>query len=243
MKASASDPIKLALVGDSTVCDYSEDSPLRGWGQVLPEFLASSVVVSNCARGGASTRTFLANGWQHALGGKPDYVFIQFGHNDSHGKGQPESTDADTGYTDNLRCMVRAARRSGAVPVLVTPMHRRCFDAEGRATRELLPYTVAMKRVAAAEKVPLIDLHTLSGCLIEKMGESGASALHVAGDRTHFNREGAGIMARLVAGSGRKMPELKVLFAGAPLKHKSKTERGVPCVKAACGGKKGCDHD
>ena len=62
--------------------------------------------------GGRSSRTFIREGlWDQLLAKVKagDTVLIQFGHNDSHGKGQPESTDADTGYTDNLRCMVRAA--------------------------------------------------------------------------------------------------------------------------------------
>ena len=45
--------------------------------------LTSQVDCLDMARGGASTKTFRAMGlWQRALETKPDYMVIQFGHND-----------------------------------------------------------------------------------------------------------------------------------------------------------------
>jgi lysophospholipase L1-like esterase len=42
--------LTIALIGDSTVCEYPLDSAMRGWGQMLPGFLLSDAVVVNCAR-------------------------------------------------------------------------------------------------------------------------------------------------------------------------------------------------
>ena len=41
--------------------------------------------------------------WAKALAEKPQFVLIQFGHNDSHAKDHPEATDAATDYRDYLR--------------------------------------------------------------------------------------------------------------------------------------------
>ncbi|EIQ01354.1 lysophospholipase L1-like esterase [Opitutaceae bacterium TAV1] len=198
----------ISIIGDSTVCNYSDASPRRGWGQILPEFLAPGVRVRNEAKGGASTKTFPAERWQRALAAKPAYVLIQFGHNDSHPKEKPEATDAATGFRENLRRYIDEARASGAMPVLVTPPHRRMFRS-GRLTTELAAYSEAMHAVASETGTPLVDLYADSGDLFEKLGEEGSAAFTVndlehpgrtgRGDRTHFTEAGARELARLVA--------------------------------------------
>jgi hypothetical protein len=56
-------PLKLVLVGDSTVCDYPAQRPDRGWGQYFGEhFQPGSVSVINHAASGRSTKTFINEG-------------------------------------------------------------------------------------------------------------------------------------------------------------------------------------
>ena len=153
--------VRLVIIGDSTVCDWPAEDVRRGWGQFVQEYLTDTVRVVNHARSGRSTKTFIREGlWAKALADNPAYVLIQFGHNDSHAPGRPESTDADTEYADFLRRYVDETRAAGAIPVLITPMIRRTFDEDGRLTDVLLPYAAAMKRVASEKKVGLVDLHT-----------------------------------------------------------------------------------
>src|ERR1041385_6720602 len=93
---SATSTLRIALVGDSTVADYLKPGdPHRGWGQLFPEFVDTNrVIVQNFAVNGRSTKTFKSEGrWEKVLAFKPNYIFIQFGHNDSHAKDRPESTD------------------------------------------------------------------------------------------------------------------------------------------------------
>jgi DNA sulfur modification protein DndE len=49
------------LIGDSTKADKPtpETNPERGWGQLLPRFIDSTVVVRNRAVNGRSTRSFI----------------------------------------------------------------------------------------------------------------------------------------------------------------------------------------
>ena len=197
-------PIVIAIAGDSTVADYKADDPHRGWGQLFPEFVDTAhVTVKNFAKNGRSTKTFLSEGlWDKTLTAKPDYVYIQFGHNDSHSKSHPEATDADTDYSQYLRQYVETARAQGAKPILVTPMHRGSWDVSGiHLTSELQPYADAMKRVAAEKKVPVIDLYTLSGAAFEKIGRDQLDTIFAipTKDHTHFNEKGARLLAGIVA--------------------------------------------
>ena len=208
--------VKIAITGDSTVCDYPATNACRGWGQYISGYFQNSVQVTNLARSGRSTKTFLKEGlWQKTLSTKPNYILIQFGHNDSHDKAKPEATDAGTDFRDYLRRFIDEARAINATPILVTPMHRRVFSADGKLSDILKPYAEAMKVVAAEKKVGLIDLHTMSGELFLKLGDAGSAEFaNAPKDRTHFNEKGARAMAALVMPELLRLePRLKPLLA------------------------------
>jgi lysophospholipase L1-like esterase len=198
----------MVIIGDSTVCNYPSNNPARGWGMFIQKYFNDNLKVINLARSGRSTKTFIKEGlWAKALKEKPDYVLIQFGHNDSHGPGHPESTDANTTYKEYLRQYIHDSRAIGAKPVLVTPMCRRIFAADGKLDDALLPYANAMKEVAAEKNVPLVDLHTASAGLFETLGPDGSKKLaDKPGDATHFNEKGAVAMAELVM---KKLPAVE----------------------------------
>src|ERR1035438_3765349 len=69
--------VRVDLIGDSTQTDNA------GYGRGFCANLSAKVDCVNMAKGGASTRSFRAQGlWQRSLQTKPDYMLIQFGHND-----------------------------------------------------------------------------------------------------------------------------------------------------------------
>ncbi|MBD5402276.1 hypothetical protein HDR58_05695, partial [bacterium] len=87
--------VNIFLAGDSTVKDYSAAGMYNGgkaqdlgsWGEFLQSFFnESEVKIQNYANGGRSTRNFINEGSlkkiENAIG-EGDYLFIQFGHNDS----------------------------------------------------------------------------------------------------------------------------------------------------------------
>ena len=199
-RAVGAETVRLVIIGDSTVCDYPATNECRGWGQFVQGYFKDSVRVINHAKSGRSTRSFIKEKlWQKALADQPSFVLIQFGHNDSHGPGRPESTDAATDYRDFLRRYITETRAAGATPILVTPMHRRVFNRDGKLDDILKPYADAMKVVAAEMKVAVIDLHTKSGELFQKLGDIGSAEFaNKPGDRTHFNEKGARAMAEMV---------------------------------------------
>ena len=194
----------IALAGDSTMASYwspPADRPdLTGWGQMLSEFCAPGVRVVNAAISGTSSKSFRQQGsWNRVLASAPDYLFIQFGHNDEPNKGD-RATDPATSYSQNLRRYIQEAREAGAKPLLVTPVVRRTF-VDGKLISSLEPYVEAMKKVGDELKVPVIDLHSASFALVAQMGSKQAQAQLAPSknDRTHFNSTGARSMARLVA--------------------------------------------
>lgn len=205
----AARPIRIVLVGDSTVASYDPrpaDRPtLTGWGQVFGKLFNEPVTVINCAESGRSSKSFIKNGeWEKALAKRPDYVFIQFGHNDGAGKGD-RATDPNGDFRDYLRQYIRETRQAGARPILVTPVARRTFNAEGKVTTTLTPYADAMKQVAREETVPLVDLHARSMAMLEQLGDAGSAQFSPsASDRTHFSEVGAQAMAQLVAAGLRE---------------------------------------
>jgi pectin methylesterase-like acyl-CoA thioesterase/lysophospholipase L1-like esterase len=200
--------LRLAIIGDSTVCEYPSQNPARGWGHYIQDYFKDDVQVINLAASGRSTRTFIAEGrWQKTLELKPRFILIQFGHNDSHDPSHPEATDAATTYKDFLRRYIDEARAVGATPILVTPMCRRTFEG-GKLQDGLLRYADAMKEIAVEKKAALIDLHAASRAYFEQLGETASlDTANKAGDQTHFNEKGAKAMAGLV---------MKELPAAAP---------------------------
>lgn len=196
-----SGPVRVVLVGDSTMCNYPASNPKRGWGMYLGDYFnTNAVAIINLAASGRSTKTFIKEGrWDKALAQKPDYVLIQFGHNDSHSPDKPEATDAATDYKTYLRRYIDDSRAIGATPILVTPMVRRTFAVDGTLKDDLQRYADAMKAVGAEKHVPVVDLHASSKALVEQQGPVKAVELADAkDDATHFNEKGARAMVDLV---------------------------------------------
>ena len=200
--------VRIVLAGDSTVADGN------GWGPGFAKCLDDQAVCINAARNGRSSRSFRDEGlWAKCLAANPQYVLIQFGHNDQPGKGPERETEPGTTYRQFMTDYVREARAAGAVPVLITSLSRRQWGDDGRIHSTLGPYVEVVKEVAAAENVPLIDLHTRSIALYEQLGREGCNELSPLKDgevdNTHLNAKGSQAIGPIVAEEvARAVPEL-----------------------------------
>ncbi|MFF1440324.1 rhamnogalacturonan acetylesterase [Streptomyces sp. NPDC058295] len=192
------------LVGDSTVCDQPGD-PYTGWGQQLPQYLRKGVSVANYADSGESTVTYLGNPLLWAtvqpLIRPGDLVLVQLAHND-------KTTDEAT-YRANLETLVAGVREKGGRPVLVTPIVRRWFNADGTLNNGTallvnglgVDHPAVIRSVAATQEVPLIDLTAKTKALVESLGVEGSKALYLYNekrDNTHTSVHGATVYAGLV---------------------------------------------
>lgn len=191
------------LAGDSTVTDQFAE-PAASWGQMLPAMLDDAVVVANHAKSGATLKSFLTDlRFDKLLAGMKagDWLFIQFGHNDQKVEWPQTYAGAAATYPAYLRAYIAEARRRGARPVLVTSPERRNFDEAGRIKDTLGAYAAAVRKVAADEQVPLIDLNADSRAIYEALGPDVAPTIFNDGgkDKTHHNNAGAWLLARAVA--------------------------------------------
>ena len=193
------------VLGDSTVADQAGE-PYGSWGQMLPRFFRDGIAVANHAESGESLRASLArrriDKVVSAL--KPgDLVLIQFGHNDQKQLFDGSSAPFTT-YKNELKAHVEMIRAAGGVPVLVTSVERRRFDAQGNMSTTLNDYAEAVRQSARELNAHLIDLHAMSKRLYLAMGSKGSESLFAAPpgkmiDNTHHNAYGAYVLARLVA--------------------------------------------
>jgi lysophospholipase L1-like esterase len=190
--APAQKLIDIVLVGDSTVNDEG------GWGEGFRASLVGPLSVVNVAKNGRSSKSFRDEGlWANALREhSADYILIQFGHNDEPGKGPDRETDPTTTYRKNMIRYVDEARAKGAIPILVTSIVRRNFDAAGKIKRDhLIDYVAEVRRIAAEKNVPLIDLYALTLAQSETLGPAGAAVLNATTkegkpDTTHLSAAG-----------------------------------------------------
>lgn len=206
LKVTPSRPSQLLLAGDSTVCDHM-NVPYTGWGQRIPQFFQRGLEVANYADSGEGSESFLDDPALYpAL--RPrihrgDPVLIQFGHND-------KQTTAEN-YRANLTRLIEGVREARAKPVLVTPVVRRWFNADGTLDNDAALHVsgpgvdlpAQMRALAADESVPLIDLTALTKSLVESLGPEGSKVLHLYNekrDKTHTSEHGASEFAKLVLG-------------------------------------------
>lgn len=203
------------LAGDSTVTDQ-DTFPYAGWGQMLPMYFNADVAIVNEAKSGRSSKSFLNEGRLQPILDqiKPnDYLFIQFGHNDEK-PDEERATDPFTTFKEHLAIYITEARQRGAIPILITPVQRRKFDASGKIIDTHGDYSVAIKQLAEEQEVPLIDLMAKSTALYEQLGDEPSKSLFMwaypgefiafpegAKDDTHFQESGGITIAGLVAQS------------------------------------------
>lgn len=208
---------RIVLVGDSTVSNYSTERPHRGWGQMLSKRAGPGVVVINKAASGTSSKSFQTAGlWEEALAMKPNYVLIQFGHNDRSKNPDKAGTKPEGEYRENLKRFVRETREIGATPIFVTPPVPRAFDAKTGVLGDgqLTPYITVMKAVGAEDNVPVLDLYARSHAWYASLGKAGATEFAPKpGDVNHYNEAGAIVLADFVQEEMKlKCPEMSPYF-------------------------------
>ena len=198
--------IVLCLAGDSTVA-YSS-----GYSAGMRAHFDKQLQVINRSRGGRTTTSFRNDGrWDDILKIKPDYVMIQFGHNDGNNLAL---------YTTNLIRFVDEARADGIKPILVTPVSRRYWQPDGTIKDDLIEKVAVMRKIAADKNVLLMELHERAVDLYLQVGrlvsetwglpkDDPANPGTTILDKTHFNAAGSAAMGKVAAEElKRAVPEL-----------------------------------
>jgi lysophospholipase L1-like esterase len=225
---TAAAKIKVWMAGDSTMSNAST-CPI-GWGSQFAPFFNSDVTVVNSAMAGRSIQTWLydpnvtstmnsagecvinpktySSRWQAMLNSSTgmkagDYLFIQFGINDSSKTCNRHVGSAR--YKELLGVMAKAATDRGAHPIFLTPVAMiSCSGSSAIGNRGFLTET---KAEGTATKTPVVDLNKLSVTLYNKLklcpnnGDytKGAVGAFFCNDHTHFEAAGAKQIAAVVA--------------------------------------------
>lgn len=226
------DAVTVFLAGNSTVVDQVTE-PWAAWGQMFPSFFkAGKIAIANHAESGETLKAFTNERRLEKILSqmkKGDYLFMEFTHNDQ----KPGATFVEpfTTYKEMLKVYISETRKKGGIPVLVTSMHRRTFDTNGKITNSLGDYPEAMRQTAKEENVALIDLNAMSKTLYEAWGpvNSVKAFVHYPArtfpgqmtelkDDTHFNTYGAYQLAKcVVAGAvNTDLPLTKFLVSNLP---------------------------
>ncbi|MDX3386976.1 GDSL-type esterase/lipase family protein [Streptomyces niveiscabiei] len=229
-------PVTVWLAGDSTMANPSSGRCPVGWGSQFDALFNSDVTVKNQAVGGRSIQTWMYEGnvsgtkgsdgecrltstayssrWQAMLNASTgmkagDYLFIQFGINDSSSTCPRHVGPAR--YRQLMTTMAQAALARGAHPVLLTPVAAiTCSGDTATKNRGFVNETFA---AGSATRAPVIDLQTLSVSLYNSLrfcpnngdyGGSGPLGTFFCDDHTHFDTYGAQRVAGLVAGDVRR---------------------------------------
>ena len=205
--------ITIWMCGDSTMSIKEKKAyPETGWGMPFVYFWDSTVTIENLAKNGRSTSSFRNEGlWQIVLdkAAEGDYVFIQFGHNDEVPTKKTYTTEVE--FKNNLKQYVIEARGKKAIPILLTPMARRKFDANGKIEGTHDVYSQIVRDVAKEEKVVLFDMDKITQQLYQQFGVEQSKLLFMQlkpnehpnypegrDDNTHFNELGARLIAQSV---------------------------------------------
>lgn len=214
-------PLSVFIAGDSTVQTYADTpstSDQAGWGQMIGATFAERVTVDNRAIGGRTARRFIDEGrldeiFEDIAAG--DYLLVQFGTNDGNRTATyalgdqtiPYFLDPATDFKDYLRRYLSGAEERGAIPVLVTPPPRNsAYCTGGNGTGG---HAQAMRELAEDEGVPVLDLNARSVEYLRAICPAPTPEdfflLRADGtvDGTHFQDNGARILARLVSEEAR----------------------------------------
>jgi lysophospholipase L1-like esterase len=184
--------LTLGLIGDSTVAST------YGWGPALAAQFNDQVTVLNYAKNGA-TLDSLSKRLDVLIGQKPDYILIQFGHNDM------KRYDAKA-YSAKLKAYVERITRGGSNAIVLSSVTRRNFDENGKISprimkggRSLPAFAQSARAVAKEANVPFIDLHSISVAHHNQIGPEASAAYNFnEDDTTHFSKKGAMAIADLI---------------------------------------------
>ncbi len=251
MSAAAADDIPtLWLIGDSTMKNGTKGQ--EGWGDpVAAYFDPTKIKVVNRGRGGRSSRTFLTEKlWDAVLAEiKPgDYVVMQFGHNDGgpmdEGRARAsihdnsddvkEVTIKETGAKETvhsygwyLRRYITDAQKKGATAIVLSPIPRNAWGADGTVNRAAGDYGKWAMEAAKQTGAIFINFNEIIAKRYETLGKEKVALLFTDADHTHTSPAGAEInAASFVAG----IKQLKNTTLVAALSPKATAVEEAPAV-------------
>lgn len=151
--------------------------------------------VVNSGIGGHTTADGLGRFQRDVLAHEPSHVVIMFGLNDSWvdvGKTASRLTAAE--YEKNLRKMLAELKSRNVKVILMTPNPAIAPTYPPHRNVTLKPYVEAVRRVARAENLPLIDVYARFG----ELALEGTDLNTLFTDAMHPNPQGQALIAGML---------------------------------------------
>ena len=187
-------PTTIYLVGDSTVCGFSDGYyyPRYGYGTQLANYLDPLASVVNLALSGRSSKSFIEEANYETLKSslkEGDYLIIGFGHNDEKSDDEARFTDASKAYTDETsfgyylyNYYIKLALDAGATPILCTPVVRaKTNDDYSGNEGHVTPtgdYAQAIRDLGSETGVSVVDLTAITKAEYSSKGYEVAKLYH-----------------------------------------------------------------
>jgi lysophospholipase L1-like esterase len=202
-----------------TYADGPVVGEIAGWGQMLGLYFDDAVSIDNRAIGGRTARRFIDEGRLDDLAsdlGTGDHLLVQWGTNDGNrtatyeinGQTIPYFLEPATDFKSYLLRYVEVARAAGATMVLVTPPPRNsAYCTGGNGTGG---HAQAMRELGADEGLAVADLNRKSVDYLRAICPAPTPENFFlvrpdgSVDGTHFQENGARVLARLVADGVRE---------------------------------------
>lgn len=208
------------LAGDSTMQSYQDqERPQFGWGEFLLDSLYPNYAVEktseediycvsyenqfakvkNYALGGRSTKTFSLENRLAAIGENiscGDYLFIQFGHNDSNAEKEERFVPLEK-FPEALATYVKVATEKQATPVLLSPIVVSPNGLEDTHLKEvsekILSYSKVAEKFAKENNLLFVDIASNA----EEFFKDNDASEYYREDNIHLNEKGARLYAKL----------------------------------------------
>ena len=212
--SAAAETHTLYLVGASTLDEHvkwiKSDRPYASWGRALEPYLGNDWIIENNAYSGRSVRSTLEGGVSEVESGAAgglwrlttenlkagDAVIIQFGHNDMKVDKADTYGAPDGAYRAGLATMASNVWAKGATPIFATSIRRATFDADGNLIENpigdnvLGDYAQAMKALGAEIGVEVVDLHALTGDLLQSLGKEESEKFYMVSTGIEYSMDG-----------------------------------------------------
>lgn len=206
------DAVTVFVIGDSTVTDQVGETT-GTWAQMLPRWFEMPVVIANHAESGQTMKAFrFQRRWDKIMSEiKPgDYVFMQFGHNDSKSSGHDgmwpaddgagewamTHSDANTDYIWGLAINAVEIKRRGGIPVIVSPITRISRQTGTHNVAGHGDYPEACRKAAELAECAFIDLTAMSVDVMNGLGTVITPTAYT--DATHTSLYGGYLLSKCV---------------------------------------------
>lgn len=185
---------KIYLVGDSTVCSFTDNYylPRYGYGtQIAEYFNVTSNQVQNLALSGRSSLSYLSEANYTTLKnsiGEGDYLIIGFGHNDEKSDDADRFTDPAADYQTATTAKgpsfaytlyenyVKLAEDAGATAILCTPIVRYSSSANYNGSNGHITddgdYAQAIRKLGEDTGTTVVDLTEITKNIYTALGEN-----------------------------------------------------------------------